>query len=679
MTLSRPNRATALLVFVGTFLTYAALTPGTIAGMGYTSEEMHSGDSIMAALQARLSGRPALPIKLSRNGFLPVVLDLPFQAAGKRIVSEDFILSMEPMLDTALLVTILFVWLRKLTSPGLAVCLALSAAFGTLLWPYAYIGLETKQSLFLLLSAYLALEGRPIQSFGRAIVFGLCCALAIGSKANGLMLLPAVTYLAYAQFREGWRQRLPFALTTLAVAGTLSFANSAARAQYYLASGVTTFVQFRSTMIDSVFQYLGSLIGLFGSPTKGLLLYAPLILLSLYAVPCAWRVRRDLTLFVLLTVGGLVGGFALVAYYADETWGARYLHSCVAPLVLLIGASRSRFSWRDAAMIPLTALGVVISFLGAFYYYGNMHAASIRAGENNLAELVGDANWNQITFNARLFAIWWESPPGPVLWTPTQRWMWEIPPDAPPAKTINLAEWAQPQSLLLRSWNLPRKGYLAVGWVLLLLAGLIGPTMLVIAGLWCRPPPDVADRPVADLLKKIEAVAKLPVRVLIPVLAGGIFLGLIFGYWVHSPVWQAPASVPTGSPASSIVTPKLTVPPGQAAVGYLDMVDDKTVISVAGGNQVQLSGWAACTDPASPLAEVEVLVDGRPVTNATLSRPRPDVGAAYNRPDFNNSGWQADFSAKGIKAGTHQLSARPTCTNGESATLPAFQLIVRGE
>ena len=109
------------------------------------------------------------------------------------------------------------------------------------------------------------------------------------------------------------------------------------------------------------------------------------------------------------------------------------------------------------------------------------------------------------------------------------------------------------------------------------------------------------------------------------------------------------------------------------------MVDDKTVISVAGGNQVQLSGWAACTDPASPLAEVEVLVDGRPVTNATLSRPRPDVGAAYNRPDFNNSGWQADFSAKGIKAGTHQLSARPTCTNGESATLPAFQLIVRGE
>ncbi len=493
MALSKQNRATALLVFVGTFLTYVALTPGSIQGMGYTGEEMQSGDTIIAALQARLSGGPDPRIKLTRNGFLPVVLNLPFQAIGRRIASEDFVLSFEPILDTALLVTILFVWLQRLTSPGLAIFLALAAAFGTMLWPYAYIGLETKQSLYLLLAAYLALEGRPIQSFSRAILFGLCCAFAVGAKANGLMLLPSVAYLAYAQFRADWLRRLPFTLATCAVVGVLAFENAAARSQYDFALGVTTFAQYAPTIVDSAFQYLGSVIGLFGSPTKGLLLYAPLVLLSFCAIPSAWRIRRDLTLFVLLTAGGLVGGFALDIYYADETWGARYLHTCVAPLVLLIGASRDRFSWRrDAAMIPLTALGTVISFLGAFYYYGNMHAASIRAGENNLAELVGDAKWNQITFNARLFAIWWRSPPGAVLWTPTQHWMWEIPPDAPRAKTIDLTEWAQPQSLLLRGWNVPRKGRFGVLWFLLLLAGLIGPTMLVIAALRYRPPPKEA-------------------------------------------------------------------------------------------------------------------------------------------------------------------------------------------
>jgi hypothetical protein len=114
-------------------------------------------------------------------------------------------------------------------------------------------------------------------------------------------------------------------------------------------------------------------------------------------------------------------------------------------------------------------------------------------------------------------------------------------------------------------------------------------------------------------------------------------------------------------------------------VGYLNQVEGKTVISVADGGQVHVSGWAGCTNVAAPLSKVEILVDSQAEASATTSLPRPDVAAAYSRPDFERSGWTADFTAKGITAGTHPIRARVTCANGDSGTLPAFQLVVKGQ
>ena len=375
------NRLVVALVFFGVFATYAALTPGALSGVGYNGEEMQTGDSMLEVTEARLSGRPVPRMKWTRNGLLPVVLNVPFQVVGKEIVSEDFMLSFDPVLETALLISVLFLWLRKLTSPGLAFFLAMAAAFGTMLWPYAYIGLETKQSLFLLLAGYLALGRAPVRSFGAALVFGLCCAFAIGSKSNGFMLLPAVAYLGYVEFRDRWRAWLPLAVTALAVFGALLSGGAIAKSLYWAQLGVSPVTKFRALMNDSVFQYLGGAIGLFGSPNKGLLLYAPLVVLGLCAIPAAWRAHREVTLFVLLALGGTVLGVSFMRHYADEVWGCRYLHSSVAPLVLLIGASRKQFCLRrDAVMVPLAVLGVVVSFLGAFYYYGNLHFATMRDG-----------------------------------------------------------------------------------------------------------------------------------------------------------------------------------------------------------------------------------------------------------------------------------------------------------
>ena len=64
-----------------------------------------------------------------------------------------------PLLETAGLATLLFLWAARLAGDlRWGVTVALGAAFCTLLWPYAYTGLEPTQSLLLLIIGYLALS-----------------------------------------------------------------------------------------------------------------------------------------------------------------------------------------------------------------------------------------------------------------------------------------------------------------------------------------------------------------------------------------------------------------------------------------------------------------------------------------------------------------------------------------
>src|SRR5215471_10441772 len=188
---------TAVLLFVGLSGIYICLSSGAISGQGYTAEEIDSGLRMLSVTTAWMKAHPVPPMLWSRHGPLPVLFDLPFLKMGKHIVSPDFMLSFQPGLITAGLVTILFLWLRKLCSPGMALFLTLTAAFGTMLWPYAYISLETKQSFFVLLAGYLALAGGGITNWNRLILFAVSCGLALSLKSTGFVLFPAIAYLLY--------------------------------------------------------------------------------------------------------------------------------------------------------------------------------------------------------------------------------------------------------------------------------------------------------------------------------------------------------------------------------------------------------------------------------------------------------------------------------------------------
>jgi hypothetical protein len=162
-------------------------------------------------------------------------------------------------------------------------------------------------------------------------------------------------------------------------------------------------------------------------------------------------------------------------------------------------------------------------------------------------------------------------------------------------------------------------------------------------------------------------------RIMGPVLIVAAFLaGFFLGYKFRGNTGPAAgAAVQTGP-----TPPALSIPADQPTVGFLNKVDGKAEITVRAGGQVEVSGWAACSNAASPLSKVQILVDKQPKATATLSLPRPDVAAAYGRPDFAQSGWKASVDAQDITVGSHQITAQATCAQGESGVLPPFQLVV---
>lgn len=480
-----PDRRFAVVFFFAVGLLYLSLSPFTISHMGYTGEEI-------PATRQLLGSRPG-PVQWPRNGAVGLLLQLPFVAAGDLLAGSedggDRLLALQPVLASALLVTMIFVWGSRLAgSRGWGLTLALIAAFGTMIWPYAYIGLETTQSLFLLLAAYLALEARGPRTWPRSVLFGLCAAVAVSAKSNGVMLLPAVGFLIWAYFRRGrteselerppWWQAASVAALVVAVFCANGYLRSLSWARF---GGAVAYVS--GWRAENILSPLLHLAGFLGSPNKGLLVYAPVAILGLLALPRAFAADRRLAIFAVLTCAGLAGGFALLDVWSDETWGPRYLHSCVAPLVLCLAAARREKPARLRSEIPLAVcavLGFVVSLLGALFYYGSLSGVAFRTVPVTIGTFQGDPIWNHVRFNARLLKVWLRTKTGrtagPELLRPGRPWNFHDPSAVPPWNPMDLRAMAVPQARLLQSRQAgapPDRG-----WKLLLVAsafaGLIG-------------------------------------------------------------------------------------------------------------------------------------------------------------------------------------------------------------
>jgi hypothetical protein len=376
-----------------------------------------------------------------------------------RRVSET-IVGLEPVLATALICTIVFRWLCWRGSVARAAIVALIAACSTILWPYAYIGLETTQSLFLLLAGYLSIaSGSPASSL-QLLAFGVSAGIAVSAKATGAFLLPAVLFLLYCQ-----RERLVQAGSSRVYAKLLAFAatpiglffllGSSTKPQAWLTAG--GFAGFRNSyLVDGPLVFGFQFVSLLFSANKGLLLYCPPLLMSLTHLRRAFREDFRVASFAVLVLLGQMLGFASMVVWADETWGPRYLHCSVAPLMIVIGLSpvlRRSHVRLDAALLVLVLLGGYFNFLGSAFYYGSLFKAASEITRLKLEHIQHDISLNHIRFNSKLLRDWLDDQvdqtPKPHLWSPPSH-DWFPKPELPPDKGVDLAPYAYPQPGVLR-------------------------------------------------------------------------------------------------------------------------------------------------------------------------------------------------------------------------------------
>lgn len=154
---------------------------------------------------------------------------------------------------------------------------------------------------------------------------------------------------------------------------------------------------------------------------------------------------------------------------------------------------------------------------------------------------------------------------------------------------------------------------------------------------------------------------------------GSIFAAMRAGRpsWLSAPsvhVSQAAAHAVAASSSAAAAPLKGTI------VGYLDMRDGKPALFAKEDTKVEISGWMACSSSTSRLNEVVILIDGEARGETKEFFSRPDVAAAFDRPDFEMSGWRTTVSIAGLKPGQHTLSARGIGSHGETGTVPAFDL-----
>src|SRR5664280_1797179 len=119
---------------------------------------------------------------------------------------------------------------------------------------------------------------------------------------------------------------------------------------------------------------------------------------------------------------------------------------------------------------------------------------------------------------------------------------------------------------------------------------------------------------------------------------------------------------------------------GVAPFGSVDQAVDSSTGSttVSHADNLVVRGWAVDPQDLAPVKQVQVLVDGTAIGNATLGGARPDVATALNNAAYTNSGWTFSFAALSLSVGTHTVSVVVTDSLNLSTTIGIKSITVTG-
>jgi hypothetical protein len=214
---------------------------------------------------------------------------------------------------------------------------------------------------------------------------------------------------------------------------------------------------FKVWSVDGPVTWALVMASLLFSVNKGFFVFSPICGVGIAGLRRAIAVRKDVVVFALLTLAGPLAGLSLLVNWADETWGARYLHAAVVPVLMLLAVSRAGQPFRPRREWPLITaviIGISISFLGSFSYYGNLMRAATLTKSSTLENYVYNLEYNHIRFNGKVFSLWVRRLAGHGVaserWVPAVHWWYERPAEMPVLEPADVAPFVVPQPILFR-------------------------------------------------------------------------------------------------------------------------------------------------------------------------------------------------------------------------------------
>jgi hypothetical protein len=135
-------------------------------------------------------------------------------------------------------------------------------------------------------------------------------------------------------------------------------------------------------------------------------------------------------------------------------------------------------------------------------------------------------------------------------------------------------------------------------------------------------------------------------------------------------------SASSSAPPTPPPAPHYQVGPAQKILCSVDILSAAPA-SESEPAHVLAQGWAASAVAGAPIIVVALLIDGRAVAETKTFEPRSDVAAAYDRPDFEKSGWKIEAPIKKLGPGKHTVTVRAANAHGDKLILPGVTLALQ--
>ena len=301
------------------------------------------------------------------------LFSVPFYIAGQTAGNPKFFLSLLNPLALALAAVIFYrLNLAVGYSLSTSVTLTLVLALCTQLWPESKSPFDhSLETLFCLAAFYKAYQHSQTGANSSLIASGFFLGLASITRTTSLLIGFSLCLLITADAWQTWRGKrfarilskaAPFLLGLMpGLAVALGY--NAFRFGSVLTTGYARWSQSHQVELFSYSMWKG-LLGLLVSPGKGLLLYCPIVVMSILAYKRFFVWRKGLALvLVSLVFPYLILLSRYIAWHGDFAWGPRYLTVLLPFLILPLGVSLEEGSCRGVLRRIMLYATVTLSFM----------------------------------------------------------------------------------------------------------------------------------------------------------------------------------------------------------------------------------------------------------------------------------------------------------------------------